>query len=185
MYRLVIMGVSGSGKSTVARALADRQGVGMIDGDELHLPASIAKMKAGIPLQDDDRWPWLDRVGAELANAPAGLIVACSALRKSYRDRIRVRAGRLRFIFLEGGFDLIHQRMSHRADHFMKPDLLHSQFATLERPGPDELDIIALDIDRPIDVIVEEIIEALPWPGQDDSIRATGEAPPAAGILQP
>ncbi|MEO6362951.1 MAG: gluconokinase, GntK/IdnK-type, partial [Caldimonas sp.] len=102
---VVVMGVSGSGKSTVAASLADALGIGFVDGDGLHAPASVEKMRSGTPLTDADRWPWLDRIGAILADrrgGPQGVAVACSALRRGYRDRLRAAAPGLRFIFLDG-----------------------------------------------------------------------------------
>ena len=133
---LVIMGVSGSGKTTVGQALAARLGLAFVDGDDLHPPANVAKMAAGTPLDDADRWPWLDRVGAALANTtayPAGLAVACSALRRVYRDRIRAAAGKdLRFLYLAADEAEMVRRLEGRPNHYMPPSLVHSQFAALE-----------------------------------------------------
>ncbi len=153
--RLIVMGVAGCGKTTLAQALAERVGLEMVDGDDLHLPQSVEKMRAGIPLQDSDRWPWLDRIGAHLAQAhPQGRVVACSALKRVYRDRIRAQAGEVFFIFLNGDFELIAQRMRQRQDHYMPLDLLESQFRTLERPQADECDVIELPITEAIDDLV-------------------------------
>lgn len=159
--RLVVMGVSGCGKSTVGHALAARLGLPMIDGDDLHLPESIARMQAGQPLEDADRWPWLDRIGQRLADSSAGLVVACSALRRSYRDRIRKHAAGVRFVFLDGAFELVAQRLAQRTGHYMPPALLDSQFRTLERPDTQESDVLKLDIDRPVDALVDAAVEAL------------------------
>ena len=161
--RLIVMGVSGSGKSTLGSALAERMGLEMIDGDDLHLPESVAKMRAGIALEDADRWPWLDRIGSLLAarSQPPGLVVACSALRRVYRDRIRHSAKGVRFLFLDGGFELIRQRMTLRVGHYMQPELLQSQFRTLERPGADETDVLALNIHRSVDDLVEAAVLGL------------------------
>jgi gluconokinase len=133
------MGVSGSGKTTVGSALAVRLGVPFVDADDLHPAANVQKMVAGIPLTDDDRWPWLDAVGAVLARGP--VVVACSALRRTYRDRLRAAAPDLALIYLHGSRELLADRMAHRA-HFMPVSLLDSQLATLEVPGADEHAIV-------------------------------------------
>lgn len=141
------MGVSGSGKSTVGALLAERLGVAFVDGDDLHPPANVAKMAAGMPLDDADRWPWLDAVGARLAHAP--VVVACSALRRVYRDRLRAAAPDARFVLLDGSRALLAERMRARTvsdpAHFMPPSLLDSQLATFERPGEDER-VLVLDV---------------------------------------
>ena len=148
--QIVVMGVSGSGKSTLASALARELGLHMMDGDDLHLPESVTKMRAGIALQDADRWPWLDRIGRYLAEGgdhpDVGRIVACSALKRAYRDHIRQRVPLVRFLFLDGAPELIRQRMALRTGHYMQPDLLASQLQTLERPQADEADVMALNI---------------------------------------
>ena len=161
--RLVIMGVSGCGKSTVGMALAHRLGLQMLDGDDLHAPESVARMKAGQALSDADRWPWLERIGQRLAaqTEGAGLVVACSALRRSYRDRIREHAHGVRFVFLDGSFDLIAERVGQRVGHYMPASLLQSQFDTLERPDPQEADVLRLDIDGPVDALVNAAATAL------------------------
>ncbi|MCE2878076.1 MAG: gluconokinase [Comamonadaceae bacterium] len=160
--RLVVMGVSGSGKSTLSAALGQRLGLEVLDGDDLHLPESVAKMRAGIALQDADRWPWLDRIGDHLAHGSApGQVVACSALRRIYRDRIRAKAGDLHFIFLDGDFELISQRMARRSGHYMQPQMLESQFRTLERPTTEEVDVITLPITDPVSRLVETAVSAL------------------------
>jgi gluconokinase len=150
MTQIVVMGVSGSGKTTLAGTLALELGLCMVDGDDLHLPESVAKMRAGIALQDTDRWPWLDRIGRFLAEGGdhpvQGRIVACSALKRSYRNRIRQLAPAVRFIFLDGAPELIRQRMLLRTGHYMQPELLTSQIQTLERPQSDETDVVTLDI---------------------------------------
>ncbi len=162
--RLVVMGVSGCGKSTLATALASQLGVEMIDGDDLHLTTSVTKMRSGIALEDADRWPWLDRIGDYLnpkEGQPLGRVVACSALKRVYRDRIRERAGEVCFLFLNGEFDLIQQRMSQRLGHYMQAGLLDSQFRTLERPHHDETDIITLSITEPVTDLVSQALAAL------------------------
>jgi gluconokinase len=160
--RLIVMGVSGCGKSTMAAALSERLGLDMVDGDDLHLPESVAKMRAGIALQDDDRWPWLDRIGNYLSQPHAqGRVVACSALKRVYRDRIREQAGDVCFVFLDGDFDLIQKRMHQRVGHYMQPGLLDSQFRTLEKPQADENDVIRLPITEPVQDMVEQALNAL------------------------
>ncbi len=133
---VVVAGVSGSGKSTVGALLAERLELPFVDGDALHPPANVAKMAAGVPLDDADRWPWLDAVGERLGASP--VVVACSALRRVYRDRLRAAAPGVRFVLLDGSRELLAARTGARADHFMPPALLDSQLATLERPDPDE-----------------------------------------------
>ncbi|WP_295501130.1 gluconokinase [Limnohabitans sp. Rim8] len=160
--RLIVMGVSGCGKSTLAAALSERLGLDMVDGDDLHLPESVAKMRSGIALQDADRWPWLDRIGHFLAQAPVpGRVVACSALKRVYRERIREQAGEVCFVFLDGDFDLIEQRMRQRVGHYMQPGLLDSQFRTLEKPEADETDVICLPITEAVHVMITQALEAL------------------------
>lgn len=157
--RIVIMGVSGCGKSSVGEGLAERLGIPYRDGDDLHPPANVEKMRAGIPLTDADRWPWLDRVAATLRDG-APVIVGCSALRRAYRDRLRAGAGGpLRFIHLTGDRDLIAGRMSGRTGHYMPPSLLDSQFAALEPPGPDEA--LTIDIDQPLSAIISAAAEGV------------------------
>jgi carbohydrate kinase (thermoresistant glucokinase family) len=146
------MGVSGCGKTTLTHALGAALGLRVVDGDNLHLPESVHKMSAGIALTDDDRWPWLVRVAAALQNQgdndpQAGCVVACSALRRSYRDHLRERVPGLRFLFLDGDAALLHQRMAQRAGHFMQLHLLESQLHTLERPGKKEDDVLTLQAD--------------------------------------
>jgi gluconokinase len=133
---IIVMGVSGSGKSTVGALLATRLGLPFIDGDDLHPQANKQKMAAGIPLDDADRAPWLDTIAAALARAP--VVVACSALKRRYRDRLRANAPHVQFIYLAGLPDLLAQRLSTRSHEFMPPELLESQLAILEPPGSDE-----------------------------------------------
>ena len=131
---LVVMGVSGSGKTTVGLRLAEALGAEFVDGDVLHTDAARAKMKSGQALSDDDRWPWLDRVGAVLKKGPRA-IVACSALRRAYRDRLRAAAGaKLRFVYLEATPEEMRARVAARRDHYMPASLVPSQFAALEPP---------------------------------------------------
>jgi len=164
---VVVMGVSGSGKSTLATGIATALALDSLDGDALHLPQSVAKMAAGIPLADADRWPWLDRIAAQLADAdahPRGLVVACSALKRSYRDRLRRATTGLRFVFLDGPPDLIASRLGGRSGHFMPSALLASQLQALERPGDDEPDVLHLGIDASVDSLVRRAAQALKEP---------------------
>ena len=170
---IVVMGVSGCGKSTVAQALAAQLGLEMIDGDDLHLPHSVAKMRAGQALNDADRWPWLERIGKCLAqhvtpelpsrSDRSGRVVACSALKRSYRDRLRSLAPAVRFVFLDGDAELIRQRLSARLGHYMHAELLASQLQTLERPQPDEPDVLTLDLSLPVAELVR-MAQAQLWP---------------------
>jgi carbohydrate kinase (thermoresistant glucokinase family) len=160
--RLIVMGVSGCGKSTMAAALGEHLGLQMVDGDDLHLPESVAKMRSGIALEDADRWPWLDRIGDYLAQAEGhGRVVACSALKRVYRERIRAQAGDVCFVFLDGDFELIDQRMRQRPGHYMPAGLLDSQFRTLEKPQADETDVIRLPITEPVQDMVTQALAAL------------------------
>ena len=160
---LVVMGVAGCGKSTVAKALQERLGWIVAEGDDYHPASNIAKMSSGIPLSDEDRWAWLDTIAAWTAEQDrAGLptIVTCSALRRVYRDRLRAAPGRTVFVHLTGTPELLTARMSARTDHFMPPTLLPSQLATLEPLQADE-EAIVIDIDRSIDEIAEVAISQL------------------------
>jgi gluconokinase len=160
--RLIVMGVSGCGKSTMATALAAQLGLDMVDGDDLHLSESVAKMRSGIALEDADRWPWLDRIGDYLSAPHAqGRVVACSALKRVYRDRIRAQAGDVCFVFLDGDFTLIEKRMRQRVGHYMQTGLLDSQFRTLEKPQADETDVIHLPITEPVQAMVKQALQAL------------------------
>jgi gluconokinase len=156
---LVVMGVSGSGKSTVGAALAQRLRVPYADADDLHPPANIAKMSAGHALDDDDRYPWLEAVGAWLAEHPDGGVMSCSALKRKYRDQLRHHAPHLRFLLLEGSMEVIARRQASRPGHFMPASLLQSQFATLEALQPDE-DGVVIDVDQSVDAIVQGYVDA-------------------------
>ena len=153
---LVVMGVSGSGKSTVAAALAGALGGIYLDADDFHPAANVAKMTAGVPLTDDDRMPWLALVGeAVLRQAARGRlpVVACSALRRRYRDALREAAGDLFFVQLDGTPELLAERIGARADHFMPPALLRSQLETLEPLEADEPGVV-VSVDQPVEHIV-------------------------------
>lgn len=163
--RIVLMGVAGCGKSTVGAALSAATGIPYRDGDDLHSAEAVAKMAAGVPLTDDDRWPWLDRVAGVL-RAEAPVIVGCSALRRAYRDRIRAGAGgTVRFVHLAGERTLIAARMAARTGHYMPPALLDSQFATLEVPAPDE-GAVTVDIAASTDAVVAAILKGLDYPAR-------------------
>jgi len=139
--RVVVMGVSGCGKSTVGRALADSLGWKYVEGDELHPPRNVALMAAGTPLTDEDRQGWLESIAAMLADAARrhdGIVVTCSALKRRYRDLLRRAAPELRFVFLHGPRELLAERMAARQGHYMPASLLQSQLAALEPPAPDE-----------------------------------------------
>lgn len=161
---VVVLGVSGVGKSTVAAGVAAALALHFVDGDGLHSAASVAKMQAGVPLQDEDRWPWLDRIGSCLADSgrwPRGVVVACSALRRAYRDRIRAAVPGVRFIFLDGPKELIASRMVGRSGHYMPSALLDSQLRTLEPPDAGEPDALRMSIELPAREIVKRVAQAL------------------------
>jgi gluconokinase len=158
---VVVMGVAGTGKTTIGALLAARLGVPYAEGDDFHPPANIAKMSAGVPLTDEDRWPWLDAIGY-WAHGRAGLggVVSCSALKRSYRDRLRAAAPGLVFVHLAGDRSLIEERMSQRQGHFMPTALLDSQFATLQPLEPDERGV-AVDVTGSPEEITERAAHAL------------------------
>lgn len=170
MLRVLIMGVSGCGKSRVGVGLSTRLGVPFVEGDELHPAANIAKMRSGTPLTDDDRWPWLDQVAGTLSKR-APVIVSCSALKREYRNRIRIGAGGpVRIIYLCGSKDTIATRLAARKGHFMPASLLDSQFATLEPPDPGEA--LTVDISGPVEALVELIASSLQQPAASPMLAA-------------
>ena len=157
---VVVMGVSGTGKTTVGVALAKRLGVPFVDGDDLHPPANVAKMSRGEALDDTDRYPWLEAVGQWLADHGDGGVAACSALRRRYRDQLRSHAAGLVFVHLDGSREVIQQRQAGRSGHFMPSSLLASQFATLEPLEPDELGVV-IDVDQTVDAVVAAYVDTL------------------------
>ncbi|MEM7642976.1 MAG: gluconokinase [Pseudomonadota bacterium] len=163
VYRIVVMGVTSTGKTATGEALARALGGRFVDGDDLHPASNVAKMARGEPLDDADRAPWLDRVGAALARGEQTCVIACSALKRAYRDRIRAVVPGAVFVHLHGPRDLIAARMAAREGHFMPVSLLESQLATLERPGPDEA-AIPVDITDPVETMVSGIVAALQGP---------------------
>ena len=160
--QFVVMGVSGCGKSTVAEQLAKATGGDFLDADDFHPPANKAKMSAGIPLCDEDRWGWLDALNAELkirAESQAPLFLACSALRRAYRKRLSADLSSLRYLYLRGSKELIRSRMEARSGHFMPPALLDSQFAALEEP--DSSEAVVVSIDQPLPSVVTGLLERI------------------------
>jgi gluconokinase len=157
---VVVMGVSGSGKTTIGTALATRLGWAFVEGDDWHPPQNVAKMSAGTPLTDEDRWPWLDRLNAELRAREArgeSVVVTCSALKQSYRDRLTRGLARWELVFLYGSFELLSKRIAERKHRFMPAALLQSQFDALEPPAK----AIRIDVAQPPERSVEEIRAAL------------------------
>ncbi|RVP58519.1 gluconokinase [Sinorhizobium meliloti] len=157
---IVVMGVSGSGKSSVGEAIAEACGYPFIEGDALHPPENIRKMSEGIALTDDDRWPWLAAIGERLASREP-VVVSCSALKRSYRDKLRESApGGLAFVFLHGSESVLAERMHHRTGHFMPSSLLQTQLETLEDPR-GEVRTVAVDVAQPLAEIVREALAGL------------------------
>jgi len=157
------MGVSGCGKSTVGELLAQQLGADFIEGDSLHPPSNVAKMAAGTPLTDADREGWLQTIAVRLGEAHSserGLVASCSALKRSYRDILRTSAPDLRFVYLQGDFDLLGARVAGRSGHYMPASLLASQFAALEEPGPEE-NPITLDCRLEPQVLADQAYAAL------------------------
>jgi gluconokinase len=157
---VVVMGVASCGKTTIGEALAQQLGVAFIEGDKLHSPENVAKMSTGIPLTDDDRWPWLAHVGTALGG-DVGKVVSCSALKRAYRTAIIAAAKRpVKFVHLQGSRAVLQQRITARRGHFMPASLLESQLATLEMPDSDE-DATSIDIDQSAACIVAEALRFL------------------------
>jgi len=163
---IVVMGVSGSGKTEIGRRLAERLGWVFRDADEFHPAKNVAKMRAGIPLDDDDRGPWLEALAAVLDTATCAgppLVLACSALKRSHRAKLGLPHDRIRLVELDGSPELIRKRIEQRAGHFMPAALLDSQLKALERPSPDE-DAIVIDVSSEPDAIVRRVTAALGLP---------------------
>ena len=161
---LILMGVSGSGKTTVGKALAERLSLPFYEGDDFHPERNIQKMSDGKPLNDGDRKEWLDALEALIRSRLSegkGGILACSALKRAYRDQLRVDPEQVKFIYLKGDYDLIFARMQAREDHYMSADMLTSQFDDLEPPK----DAFTVEVDKPADQIVKEIEDLFSWMG--------------------
>ncbi len=161
---IVVMGVSGSGKSTVGAALAKRLDVPFADADNFHSDTNIAKMTGGEPLDDADRYPWLERIGEWLARHSDGGVVSCSALKRRYRDQLRRHCPNVTFLHLSGSASLIARRQAHRTGHFMPTALLRSQFDTLEPLGSDE-NGATLDVGADVDAIIDSYLTRTEPPG--------------------
>jgi gluconokinase len=169
---LVVMGVSGSGKSTIADKLAERLGWTFEDGDRFHPPSNVAKMSAGHPLTDEDRWPWLQAIADEIdrvCKTGERAVIACSALKRAYRDILVHGRSDVRIIYLNGTQELIASRLAMRKGHFMPPGLLASQFKTLEPPGTDEHPV-TVSIDASVETIVEDIVAQLKLTPTDSAL---------------
>jgi gluconokinase len=161
MGPVIVMGVSGCGKTTAGEALARHFRVHYIEGDALHPAANVAKMASGTPLNDDDRWPWLEKIGQELKAHSGGAVATCSSLKKVYRERLRETAGeRLRFVFLKCSKEVLEERMQARKGHFMPPSLLASQLAALEDPS-GEAGVVTVSGDAGHEAIMAEIAAKL------------------------
>ena len=160
MHHVVVMGVSGCGKSTVGQFLSARLGLPFVEGDGLHPPDNVRKMAAGTPLTDEDRAGWLDAIAARLVAAPGGAVVSCSALKRRYRERLCADVPALRFVHLHGPRELLALRLAGRRGQYMPSSLLDSQLHTLEPPGPDER-AIALSIDQPPETLAALAAAAL------------------------
>lgn len=157
---VVLMGVSGAGKTTVGKLLSERLSWPLLDADDFHPAANIEKMRSGIALTDEDRWPWLDRLNSLLKEKESkgeSALLACSALKQKYRDRLAAGCSDLRWVYLKGSFELIESRLKARRGHYMKAGLLESQFAALEEP----VDAITADIDAAPEAIADAVESAL------------------------
>jgi len=168
---IIVCGPSGVGKSRIGGPVASRLGLPFVEGDELHPPANIAKMAGGVPLDDGDRWPWLDAVVARLEEiGPA--VATCSALKRSYRDRLRA-VGEVCFVLLTAPGEELGSRLAGRTGHFFDPDLLADQLATLEMPSGDETDVLVVSTVGAPDVVVERVLDRL----QEHGTAAPGRPP--------
>lgn len=167
---VVVMGVSGTGKSTLGLAIKDRYGFTFLDADDFHPPENVAKMRAGIPLTDAERWPWLDRLAERLAQSAAtgeATVLACSALKKSYRRKLADACPGLLFAFLDGSREVIAARLAQRKGHYMPTSLLDSQLATLEVPSPESENVITLDCREPPEVLADLVGRRLELPSRN------------------
>lgn len=154
----IVFGVSGAGKTTIGKLLAEELGWHFYEGDDLHPRANVEKMRAGQPLTDEDRWPWLERLRRQIIHsldAKENAVLTCSALKRAYRERLRV-SEEVKFVFLDGDYSRIEERLRHRRGHFMNPALLKSQFADLEEPQPTE-HVLSVELGRNPQHVVEEI----------------------------
>jgi gluconokinase len=155
---VIIFGVSGAGKTTIGKLLAEQLGWRFLEADDFHPRANIEKMRSGRPLTDEDRWPWLERLREQISTSLASkqdAVLACSALKRAYRERLRV-SGDVKFVFLRGDYALVEKQLRRRRAHFMNPDLLLSQFTDLEEPEADE-DVLTIELGRTPQELVEEI----------------------------
>jgi gluconokinase len=155
---VVLFGVSGAGKTTIGKLLAEDLGWRFLEADNFHPRANIEKMRSGVPLTDEDRWPWLERLREQITlslAAKENAVLACSTLKRAYRERLRVNDD-VKFVFLRGDYALIERQLRRRRGHFMNPALLQSQFADLEEPQPDE-DVLTIDLGRSPQELVDEI----------------------------
>lgn len=160
---IILMGVSGSGKTVIGKALAPKLNAEFIDGDNLHSQRNVDKMASGMPLNDEDRLDWLNliaKVGHDHAEHGTTCIIACSALKKKYRDILRENNPSMKFIYLKGSYELIYSRISKRSHQYMPTSLLESQFYTLEEPKADEDDVFTVSIDQQISGIVDDVVKA-------------------------
>ena len=164
---VIVFGVSGAGKTTIGKLLAQKLGWRFYEADDFHSQANINKMRRGIPLTDADRWPWLESLRQLIERsleASENAVLACSALKRAYRERLRV-SDEVKFVFLRGDYALIEKQLRRRHGHFMNPELLRSQFADLEEPKPDE-DVVTIELGRTPQEIVDEIKTKLPLAGK-------------------
>ncbi|QIQ20540.1 gluconokinase, GntK/IdnK-type [Zophobihabitans entericus] len=163
-YIFVLMGVSGSGKSAVAKQVSTVLDAAYLDGDFLHPKANIIKMKSGQPLNDDDRIPWLELINNAafaMSNVSPISLIICSSLKRQYRDIIRHGNQNIFFIYLKGRFEVIAERLAQRQGHFQKTGMLKSQFDTLEEPSREESDVVVVDIEQPLDKVIQDVITTI------------------------
>ena len=172
---VVVMGVCGCGKTTIGTLIGQAIDAQFIDGDTLHPQANVDKMAAGSPLNDDDRRPWLQKVGETLAQSTSGRIIACSALKRRYRQQIVAAAGRpVLFLLLAGSRAILSDRMKSRKGHFMPPALLDSQLDTLELPDEDEFAVV-IDGDQPVQTVFEAALKSITALSNDDTASVSNQ----------